>query len=81
LSQDNAEEFDSGNWRKVDGFLVKLTEKLKPEPRLKVELQLPRPLTQHHKAVIEDFLPAFKKVGDFSTVVTRESDRPYRPYR
>lgn len=76
--EDDTYDFDTGGWSKVDGFLVRLAERTKT--RLKVELHLLQPLNQHNMAMIGGFLPAFRKVGDFAIVVTRENDR-YRPFR
>jgi len=76
--EDNTCDFDSGDWSKVDGLLVRLAERT--NTRLKVELHLLQPLNQHNMAMIDGFLPAFRKVGDFAAVVSRENDR-YRPFR
>ena len=78
MYEDDTYDFDTGDWPKVDGFLVRLAEKA--NSRLKVELQLLEPLGQPYMAMIDGFLPAFRKVGDFATVVTRENER-YRPFR
>ena len=79
IFQDNTYYFDTGDWAKVDRFLVKLAERTKS--RLRVELQQQRPFNSHNTAMIAGFLPAFRKVGDFATVVTRENERPFRPFR
>ena len=79
LYDDNTYDFDTGDWAKVDGFLVRLAEKT--PSRLRVELQLLESLNQHSTAMIGGFLPAFRKVGDFATAVTREGERHYRPFR
>ena len=79
MFDDNIYDFDTGDWAKVDGFLVRLAEK--SSSRLRVELQLLEPFNQHSTAMIAGFLPAFRRVGDFSTAVTREGERHYRPFR
>lgn len=78
MYEDDTYDFDTGDWPKVDGSLVRLAEGA--ESRLKVQLHLLEPLNRHYMALIDGFLPAFRKVGDFTTVVTRENDR-YRPFR
>ncbi|KAF9646802.1 hypothetical protein BDM02DRAFT_3188502 [Thelephora ganbajun] len=79
MFEDSAYDFDTGDWAKVDGFLVKLAERT--TYGLRVQLHLLEPLNRHNMKVIDGFLPAFRKVGDFAAVVTRESGRPFRPFR
>jgi len=79
MSDDNAYGFDTGDWAKIDGFLVRLAERTKS--RLRVELQSLEAFSQHNTTMIGGFLPAFRKVGDFATAITREGERHYRPFR
>jgi len=70
-------DFNTGDWPKVDGLLVRLAERARS--RLKVELHLLEPLSQRYMAMIDGFLPAFRKVRDFA-VVTLDYEL-YRPFR
>jgi hypothetical protein len=79
MFDDNTYDFDTGDWAKVDGFLVRLAEGT--NSRLRVELQLLEPFNRNSMAMIDGFLPAFRKVGDFTTALTREGERHYRPFR
>lgn len=79
MYDDNTYDFDIGDWTKVDGFLVALAERT--NSRLRVELQLLDAFNRQNVAMIDDFLPAFRKVGDFATVLTREGERHYRAFR
>lgn len=79
MFDDNIYDFNTGDWAKVDGFLVRLAERT--TSRLKVELQLLDPFNRQSMAIINGFLPAFRKVGDFATAISREGERHYRPFR
>ena len=79
MFDDNTYEFDTGDWAQLDGFLVRLAERAKP--RLRVELQLLDAFNPHNMVMISGILPAFRKVGDFATVLTREGERHYRSFR
>ena len=77
MYEDDTYDFNTGGWPKVDGFLVRLAERA--GPRLRVELHLLEPLSQPYMTMIDGFLPAFRKVSDF-TVVTLDCEL-YRPFR
>ena len=79
MLDDHTYDFDTGDWAKIDMFLVRLAEKT--NSRLRVELQLLTPFNRHSMGMIDSILPAFKKVGDFATVLTREGERHYRSFR
>jgi len=79
MFEDNTYDFDSGDWAKIDRFLVRIAERT--NSRLRVELQLLSPFNRHSTGMIESILPAFRKVGDFATVLTREGERHYRSFR
>ena len=79
MFDDDTYDFDTGDWVKVDEFLVRLAERT--NTRLKVELHLLEPFEEHNIAMIGDFLPAFRKVGDFATVVSSETERYFGPFR
>lgn len=79
IFEDTIYDFDTGDWAIIDGFLVRLAERA--NSRLKVELHLLEPLNQHNMEMIDGFLPAFRKVGDFAVLVTRESERSSLPFR
>ena len=79
MFDDNTYDFDTGDWAKVDGFLVRLAERAKS--RLRVELQLLEPFNRRDMTIIDGFLPAFRKVGDFATAITHEGERHYRMFR
>ena len=79
MFDDNTFDFDTGDWAKLDGFLVRLAERA--NSRLNVELQLLDPFNPHNMVMINGILPAFRKVGDFTTVLTREGERHYRSLR
>jgi len=79
MFEDNHYDFDTGDWAKLDGFLVRLAERA--NSRLRVELQLLDPINTHNMAMIDGILPAFRKVGDFVIMLTREAEQQYRPFR
>ena len=70
-------DFDTGDWPTIDGFLVRLAER--SNSRLRVELR--DPLPQSCILVFDDFLPAFREVGDFAIVPDLEDKRGYRSFR
>ena len=79
LSDDTTYSFDTGDWTKVDRFLVRLVEKT--DSRLQVELRLLEHSGRRNMGIFNGLLPAFSKVGDFTAVVSRESERRLRPFR
>jgi len=79
MFESNTYDFDTGDWAKIDGFLVRLAERT--NCRLRVELQLLEPFNGHNTAMIGGFLPAFRKVGDLTIMVTRDGGRYFRPFR
>ena len=79
MFDDNTYDFDTGDWAKVDGFLVRIAERT--TSRLRVELHLLEAFNRQNVTMIDGFLPAFRKVGDFTTTISREGERHYRPFR
>lgn len=77
--EDSTYDFDTGDWATIDGFLVRLAEGA--NTRLKVELHVLESFNEHNTAVIGGFLPAFRKVGDFAIVISREAERHSRPFQ
>lgn len=70
---DKIYDFGIGDWPTVDKFLVKLAETT--ESRLMVVLRLTRPFNRYNMAMIEGFLPAFRKVGDFAAITCGPGQR------
>ena len=79
MLEDDTYDLDSGDWAKVDEFLVRLAEKT--NSRLKIELHLLEPFNEYNMTMIGGFLPAFRKVGDFATVVSSETERYFRLFQ
>lgn len=78
ISEEDTYDFDTGGWAEIDGFLVRLAERT--NSRLKVQLWFLEPC-QHDMTTIDGFLPSFRKVGDFVTMVVPEAERYFRPFR
>ena len=78
ISEENTYDFDTGGWAKIDEFLVRLAERM--NSRLEVQLRFLE-THQHDMMTIDGFLPSFRKVGDFVTMVVPEAERHFRPLR
>ena len=70
IFEEHGYAFDTGDWARIDGFLVKLAERT--ESRLRVVLHLMNSSHQYNGPVMDTFLPAFRKVGDFVVVIFHE---------